>query len=97
MFWKTQEYINFVSAIQIWHNFLSCLTGGRIRLKRILYCPQSYHYLDFSFQETNEPHHEKTNVLVSDLVRHKIGCTATQDGKRLEISDLGSKGIVLSV
>ena len=25
----------------------------------------------------NEPRHEKTNVLVSDLVRHKPGCTAT--------------------
>ena len=38
--------------------------------------------------------HEKTNVLVSDLVR---GCTATEDGYRLELSDLGSRGIVLSV
>ena len=28
----------------------------------------------------NEPRHEKTNVLVSDLVRHKPGCTATEDG-----------------
>ena len=27
-----------------------------------------------------EPRHEKTNVLVSDLVRHKPGCTATEDG-----------------
>ena len=27
-----------------------------------------------------EPRHEKTNVLVSDLVRHKPGCTATKDG-----------------
>ena len=24
--------------------------------------------------------HEKTNVLVSDLVRHKPGCTAIEDG-----------------
>ena len=29
---------------------------------------------------TFEPRHEKTNVLVSDLVRHKLGCTATKDG-----------------
>ena len=36
---------------------------------------------------TFEPRHEKTNVLVSDLVRHKPGYTATEDGKRLEISD----------
>ena len=27
-----------------------------------------------------EPRHEKTNVLVSDLGRHKPGCTATDDG-----------------
>ena len=27
-----------------------------------------------------EPRHEKTNVLVSDLVRHKPGCTAAEDG-----------------
>ena len=44
-----------------------------------------------------EPHHEKTKVLVSDLVRHKPGCTATEDGLRLEILDLESRGIVLSM
>ena len=32
---------------------------------------------------------------VSDLVRHKQGCTATEEGQRLEISYLGSRGIVL--
>ena len=45
----------------------------------------------------NEPRHEKTNVLVSDLVRHKPGCTAIEDGKRLEILDLERRGIALSV
>ena len=34
---------------------------------------------------------------VSDQVAHKPGCTATEDGYRLEISDLGSRGIVLSM
>ena len=29
---------------------------------------------------TFESHHEKTNILVSDLVRHKPGCTAAEDG-----------------
>ena len=29
---------------------------------------------------TYEPRREKTNVLVSDLARHKPGCTATEDG-----------------
>ena len=28
----------------------------------------------------SEPRHEKTNILVSDLVRHKPGCTPTEDG-----------------
>ena len=28
----------------------------------------------------NEACHVKTNVLVSDQVRHKPGCTATEDG-----------------
>ena len=27
-----------------------------------------------------EQRHEKTNVLVSNLVQHKPGCTATEDG-----------------
>ena len=31
-------------------------------------------------QKINEPRHEKTNVLVSDQVRHKPGCTATENG-----------------
>ena len=30
---------------------------------------------------------------VSDQVRHKPGCTTTEDAERLEISDLGSRGI----
>ena len=34
----------------------------------------------FELNRENEPRHEKTNVLVSDLVRHKPGCKATEDG-----------------
>ena len=33
---------------------------------------------------------------VSDQVRHKPGCAAKEDSKRLEISDLERSGIVLS-
>ena len=33
---------------------------------------------------------------VSDGVPHKPDCAATEGGKRLEISDVGSRGIVLS-
>ena len=34
---------------------------------------------------------------VPDQVQHKPGCTTTEDGWRLEISYLGSRGIVLSM
>ena len=34
---------------------------------------------------------------VSDHVQHKLGCAVTEDGLRLEISDLGSRGIVLDM
>ena len=33
---------------------------------------------------------------VSDQARHKSGCTATEASSRLEISYLGSRGIVIS-
>ena len=33
---------------------------------------------------------------VSDQARHKLGCTLTEDGKRLEILCIGSRGIVIS-
>ena len=34
---------------------------------------------------------------VSDQVSHKLGCTATEDDQRLEMLDLGSGGITLSM
>ena len=40
---------------------------------------------------------EKTNNLGFDQVGYNPGCTVTEDGKRLEILDLESRGIVLSV
>ena len=33
--------------------------------------------------------------IVFDQVRHKPGCTTSEDGQRLEISDVGSRGIIL--
>ena len=44
-----------------------------------------------------EPVREKTNTLGSDQVRHKPGCAVTEDSERLEILELESRGIVLSV
>ena len=52
------------------------------------------HTLSACLNKSYEPRHEKTNVPVSDLVRHKPGCTAKEVGKRLEILDFESKGIV---
>ena len=44
------------------------------------------------------PRCEKTNTLVSNLVRHKPGCIATEDDdKRHDISDSESRGILLSM
>ena len=53
------------------------------------------YFIDFTVR--NEQRHEKTNILVSDLVLHKPGCTATEDGQRLEILDLNRRGSVLSM
>ena len=40
---------------------------------------------------------EKTNNSGSDQVRHKPGCTVTEDGERVDILHLESRGIILSV
>ena len=45
----------------------------------------------------NEPARGKTNNAVSEQVRHKLACTVTEDGERLEILDLERRGIVLSM
>ena len=42
-----------------------------------------------------EARHENTRLWDSDQVKHKPGCIATDDGKMLKISDLGSRVIVL--
>ena len=41
--------------------------------------------------------HEKTNSLDPDQIRHKPGCTVTEDGWRLEILNLESRGIVAKI
>ena len=44
-----------------------------------------------------EPRHEKTNNVVSKHVQHQLVCTITEDGYKLEILDLESRGIILSM
>ena len=41
--------------------------------------------------------HNKPEFVVSDQVRHKPSCTATEESQRLEIYHLESRGIVLSM
>ena len=48
-------------------------------------------------QKVNEPRHEKLVFGVSDQVQHKLGCTAIEDGKRLELLDLERRGIELTM
>ena len=50
-----------------------------------------------SYMHIIEPPRGKTNNMVSEQIRHKPGCTSTEDGQRLESLDLESRGIVLSV
>ena len=44
-----------------------------------------------------KPRRESANILVPDLAQHKPGCAAAEDGSGLGVSDLESRGIVLSV
>ena len=46
---------------------------------------------------TNGPRHEKTNNVVFEPVRHKLACKTTEDDWRLEILDIESRGIALSM
>ena len=60
-----------------------------------IHCPTTN--VDTSMSPSSlEPRHEKTNNVVFEQLRHKQGCSSTEDGKRLEILDLGRRGIVLS-
>ena len=82
-------------CVTIWCGFTKNITNlpGVVYAKIIVGCVG----LVLRMRLSDKPRHEKTNVLVSDLVRHKPGCKAKEDAKRPEISVLGSKGIVLSM
>ena len=67
--------------------------------KRFYYHAYSYlEMLKMAVSLKIEPSHEKKNNNgVSEQVRHKSGCTVTEDGWKLEILDLERRGIVLSM
>ena len=47
--------------------------------------------------DKHEPRHDKTSNVVFEQVQHKWSCTSTEDGQRLEILDLESRGGVVCV
>ena len=71
---------------------LPILSNSLQTVKALLY---TFTVIKGNIKTENESVHEKTINLGSDQVRHKPGCTVTEDGKRLEILDLESRGIVL--
>ena len=62
-----------------------------IECMAILHSQTRCHMMKF-----NNLGHEKTCLRASDQICHKPSCTASKDGFRLEILDLGSREIVLS-
>ena len=60
-------------------------------------CPNNSNYIKvwhYMASEDNvsiiEPHHEKTNNVVSEQARHKPSCASTKYGYKLEILNLES-------
>ena len=68
----------------------------RTRVKMVLKY-EGAHVSNGCHRTQTEPVRDKTNNLGFDKVRHKPDCTVTEDGQRLEILDLESRGIILSV
>ena len=72
---------------------MGCTLHGHVSMMST--CIKFCHLLgrhDRQHQQKFEPRLKKTNVLVSDMVRHKPGCAATEDDLRLAISDLERRG-----
>ena len=77
----------------IFHEFLT-QTTSRIASHLVKSKTFSPCYITFIYIDSVR---EKTNNLGSNQVQHKPGCAVTEDGYRLEILDLESRGIVLSL
>ena len=56
-----------------------------------------YYILFEMLSENMSPVVRKPVFGVSEKARHRSGCAVTEDGERLEILDLESRGIVLSM
>ena len=68
-------YIDIMTYVEV---DMKCYLKGNTTifyLKKVIFTAVKSQYNADAF----EPRHEKTYVLVSDQVRHKQGCTATED------------------
>ena len=76
----------YTKICKLWVIFRSSLLGD------------SYEYLPLNLEEISKIGLvvRKPVFGVSDQVRHKPVCRTREDGYRLEITDLGRRGIVLS-
>ena len=61
-----------------------------------LFYPSLTPMKDYTCSHTIEPRHEKTCLRVFDQVRLKSACAATEARWRLKISDIETRGIILS-
>ena len=66
--------VNFISIF--FNDISSCYDVAMCDLG---YCTMWRLYIAYVDCKQYEPCHEETNILVSDLVLHKPGCTATED------------------
>ena len=70
-----------------------CFMSGAVSHDIICIYPCTF----YVYYLINEPSRGKPNNVVSEQVGHKPSCTSTEASKKLEISDLGRRGSVLSV
>ena len=69
--WKINKTDNHNAHLNFWSDVTLSNVGPKVT---------EFLCLRGTWGNTNEPCHEKTNILVFDLVRLKPGCTATEDG-----------------
>ena len=107
---KTKALISCVATMQLICAFVlhmpeadkhcatrqSHLVSSRLNI-HICSCIRKSAYRIHSNALANELRHEKTVFKVLNQFRHKPGYTITEDGYRLEILDLGSRGTMLTM
>ena len=85
----------------LWLHSLVSVGPGRKPRRPVFSERGSYVFMGNWWQSHKSPYRSfvlrKPVFGVSDQIRQKLHCAVTEDGQRFEISDLGSKGIVLAM